>query len=161
MGDLEPVYNLFTIMGEIIPSVSLSRVTYTGINSMQSQKTKQPYIRSARKNRTRKNQERVREVLYKEDLWCRQIQENGWVDWDQLQEGSSKQRQPWGEFLEWNIRERAGRQKLDTRNEWKGWSILNTPGTRSRLRGGIQKWEEMKHSNRMEPYKSAKRNTII
>jgi len=40
MGDLEPVYDLFTIMGEIIPSESLSRVTYTGINSMHSQKTK-------------------------------------------------------------------------------------------------------------------------
>ena len=43
-------------MGEIIPSESLSHVTYTGINSMHSQKTKtkQPYIQSARKNRTRK-----------------------------------------------------------------------------------------------------------
>ena len=41
-------------MGEIITSESLSRVTYTGINSMHSQKTKPPYIRSARKNRTRK-----------------------------------------------------------------------------------------------------------
>ena len=41
-------------MGEIIPSESLSRVTYTGINSMHSQKTKQRYIRSVRKNRTRK-----------------------------------------------------------------------------------------------------------
>ena len=40
-------------MGEII----LSRVTYTGINRMHSQKTKQPYIRSARKNRTRKKSE--------------------------------------------------------------------------------------------------------
>ena len=40
-------------MGEIIPSESLSHVTYTGINSMHSQKTKPPYIRSARKNRTR------------------------------------------------------------------------------------------------------------
>ena len=52
--DLEPVYNLFTIMGEIIPSESVSRVTYTGIDGMHSQKTKQPYTRSARKNRTRK-----------------------------------------------------------------------------------------------------------
>ena len=41
-------------MGEIIPSESLSRVTYTGIDGMRSQETKQPYIRSARKNRTRK-----------------------------------------------------------------------------------------------------------
>ena len=41
-------------MGEFIPSASLSRVTYTGINSMHSQKTKQPYIRSDRKNRARK-----------------------------------------------------------------------------------------------------------
>ena len=41
-------------MGEIIPLQSLSHVTYTGINSMHSQKTKQPYIRSVRKNRTRK-----------------------------------------------------------------------------------------------------------
>ena len=39
-------------VGEIIPSESLLRVTYTGIDSMRSQKTKQPYIRSARKNRT-------------------------------------------------------------------------------------------------------------
>ena len=41
-------------MGEIIPSESLSRVTYTGTDGMHSQKTKQPYIRSARKNGTRK-----------------------------------------------------------------------------------------------------------
>ena len=41
-------------MGEIIPSESLSHVTYTGINSMHSQKTKQSYIRSTRQNRTRK-----------------------------------------------------------------------------------------------------------
>ena len=41
-------------MGEIIPSESLSRVTYTGIDSMHFQRTKQPYIRSARKNRTTK-----------------------------------------------------------------------------------------------------------
>ena len=41
-------------MGEIIPSESLSRVTYTGIDGMHSQKTKQPYIRSARKKRIRK-----------------------------------------------------------------------------------------------------------
>ena len=45
---------MFTIIGKIIPSESLSRVTYTGIDGMHSQKTKQPYIRSARKNRTRK-----------------------------------------------------------------------------------------------------------
>ena len=36
-------------MGEIIPSESLSRVT-----DMHSHKTRQPYIRSTRKNRTRK-----------------------------------------------------------------------------------------------------------
>ena len=41
-------------MGEIIPSESVSRVTYTGVDSMHSQKTRQPYIGSARKNRTRK-----------------------------------------------------------------------------------------------------------
>ena len=41
-------------MGKIIPSKSLSRVTYTGIDGMHSQKTKQPCIRSARKNTTRK-----------------------------------------------------------------------------------------------------------
>ena len=57
MEDLEPVYNLFTIMGEIIPSESLSRVTYTGIDGMHSQKTKQPYIRSARKNRTKEQRD--------------------------------------------------------------------------------------------------------
>ena len=61
LGDLEPVYNLFTIMGEIIPSVLLSRVTYTGINSMHSQKTEQCYIRSARKNRSRKKKRAVEE----------------------------------------------------------------------------------------------------
>ena len=31
----------------------------------------------------------------------------------------------WGEFLEGNIGERADRQKLDTRNESKGWSSLD------------------------------------
>ena len=34
--------DLFTVMGEIIPSESLSRVTYTGIKSMHSKKTMQP-----------------------------------------------------------------------------------------------------------------------
>ena len=48
-------------MGEIIPSESLSRVTYTGINSMHSQKTKQPYIRNTRKNRTRERKNTVEE----------------------------------------------------------------------------------------------------
>ena len=48
-------------MGEIIPSESLSHVTYTGINSMHSQKTKQPYIPSARQNRTRKKKSAVEE----------------------------------------------------------------------------------------------------
>ena len=37
---------------------------------------------------------------------------------------------------------------------------LNTPGTRSRLRGGIKKRDERKHSNRKDPYKSAKKNTV-
>ena len=36
--------------------------------------------------------ERLREVLHKDELWCRQIQENGWIDRDQLQEWSWKQR---------------------------------------------------------------------
>ena len=44
-------------MGEIIPSESLSRVTYTGIKSMHSQKTKQPYIRNAKK-RNKKNKKK-------------------------------------------------------------------------------------------------------
>ena len=48
-------------MGEIIPSESLSRVTYIGIDSMHSQKSKQPCIRSARKNRTRKKKSAVEE----------------------------------------------------------------------------------------------------
>ena len=52
-------------MDEIIPSESLSRVTNTGINSMHSQKTKQPYIRSARKYRTRKMKSAVEEDLHK------------------------------------------------------------------------------------------------
>ena len=41
-------------MGENIPSESLSRVTYTATDGMHSQKTKKPYIRSAKKNKTRK-----------------------------------------------------------------------------------------------------------
>ena len=41
-------------MSEIIPSESLSRVTYTGIDGIHSQKTKKPCIRSARKTKTRK-----------------------------------------------------------------------------------------------------------
>ena len=48
-------------MGEIIPSESLSRVTYTGIDGMQSQKIKRSYIRSTRKNRTRKKKSAVEE----------------------------------------------------------------------------------------------------
>ena len=52
--DLEPVYDLFTIMVEIIPPESLSRVTYTGTAGMHSQKTKQPYIRSARKKKKKR-----------------------------------------------------------------------------------------------------------
>ena len=53
--DLEPVYDLFTIMVEIIPPESLSRVTYTGTAGMHSQKTKKPTIRSTRKNRKKKS----------------------------------------------------------------------------------------------------------
>ena len=45
----------------IIPSESLSRVTYTGIDGMQSQKIKRSYIRSTRKNRTRKKKIAVEE----------------------------------------------------------------------------------------------------
>ena len=52
-------------MGEIISSESLSRVTYTGMNSMHSEKTKQPYIPSARKNRTRKKKNAVEEDPWK------------------------------------------------------------------------------------------------
>ena len=38
-------------------------------------------------------EKRVRDVLYKKkELWCRQIQKNGWLDRDQLQEGSWKQK---------------------------------------------------------------------
>ena len=80
LEDLEPVYDLFTIMSEIIPSVSLSRVTYTGINSMHSQKTKQPYIRSTRKNRTRKKKSAVedpqkspKKINKKQALWIAEI----------------------------------------------------------------------------------------
>ena len=67
--DLEPVYDLFTIMVEIIPPESLSRVTYTGTAGMHSQKTKQPYIRSARKKKkkkkkkTRKNRTRKKSAV--------------------------------------------------------------------------------------------------
>jgi len=48
-------------MGEIIPSESLSRVTYTGIDGKHSQKTKQPYIRSTIKKRARKKKSAVEE----------------------------------------------------------------------------------------------------
>ena len=51
-------------MGEIIPSESLSCVTYTGINSMHSQKTKQP-IWSTRKKRTGRKKSAVEEDLQK------------------------------------------------------------------------------------------------
>ena len=61
----EPVYDLFTIMGEIMPSESLSRVTYTGMNSMHSQKTKQPYIQSTRSSKRSKT-----------------TKKNSWVDKD-------------------------------------------------------------------------------
>ena len=62
LGDLEPVYDLLTIMGEITPSESLSRFTYTGINSIHPEKTKQPYIRSTRNNRTRKKKSEVEDL---------------------------------------------------------------------------------------------------
>ena len=48
-------------MGEIIPSESLSRVTYTGIDSIHSQKTKQPYIRSAKVKEEEKKKEKKKE----------------------------------------------------------------------------------------------------
>ena len=41
-------------MGDIIQLESLSRETYTGIVVMHFQNTKQPYMQSARKNRTRR-----------------------------------------------------------------------------------------------------------
>ena len=47
-------------MGEIIPSKLLSRITYTGIKSMNSQKAKQPYIRSAKKEQNQKEETRGR-----------------------------------------------------------------------------------------------------
>jgi len=50
-------------MGEIIPSESISRVTYTGINSMHSQKAKQPYIRSAKKEQNQKEEKRGRRPM--------------------------------------------------------------------------------------------------
>ena len=52
-------------MGEIIPSESLSRVTYTGIDGMHSQKTKQPYIQSTRSSKRSKT-----------------TKKNSWVDKD-------------------------------------------------------------------------------
>jgi len=52
-------------MGEIILSESMSRVTYTGINSRHPEKTKQPYIRSTTNNRTRKKKSAVEEDLQK------------------------------------------------------------------------------------------------
>ena len=57
-------------MGEIIPSESLSRVTYRGINGMYSQKTKQPYMLSARKNRTRKKKSAVEDHSQKSRSKC-------------------------------------------------------------------------------------------
>ena len=94
LRDLEPVYDLFTIMGEIIPSESLSRVTYTGINSMHSQKTKPPYIQGTRNNRTRKKKSAVEEDRRKRPEKIKKIQpleklkstesgshrKNSWVD---------------------------------------------------------------------------------
>ena len=66
--------------------------------------------------------QRVREVLYKEELWSRQIQEDDQLDRNQLQEGSSKTEVSWREFLQWNIGQRASRQKQDARKERKGWT---------------------------------------
>ena len=63
-------------MGENITSESLSRVTCTGINSMHSQKTKQPYIRTAKKNRTTKEKKRVEEDTKKPQ----EIKKNGPFD---------------------------------------------------------------------------------
>ena len=55
-------------MGEIIPSESLSHVTYTGINSMHSQKTKKSYIRREKKAREKKTHEKAPSKLRKMSL---------------------------------------------------------------------------------------------
>ena len=70
----------------------------------------------------------------------------------------------WREFLEWNIVERAGRQKLDVRKEWKGWCPRGagfsrrgclTPGARNRLHGGTS---SKVHSTRDKHYRILKTN---
>ena len=72
-------------MGEIIPSESLSRVTYTGNDGIHSQKTKQPYIWSAGKNRTRKksaveeDQQKAPRRIRKMSLKKKCFEENGAV----------------------------------------------------------------------------------
>ena len=69
-------------------------------------------------------EERVRDVLYKK----RAVIQTNTGEWLGRQRSAArrelKTEASWVEFLEWNIGERAGRQKLDTRNEWKGWSSL-------------------------------------
>ena len=69
-GIFEPVYDLFTIMGEIIPSESLSRVTYTGINSMHTEKKEQNQKKEKRGRRPtkkpRENEEKL--ALRKDDI---------------------------------------------------------------------------------------------
>ena len=69
-------------------------------------------------------EERVRDVLYKK----RAVMQTNTEEWLVRQRSAArrelKTEVSWEEFLEWNIGERAGRQKLDTRNEWKGWSSL-------------------------------------
>ena len=68
-------------MGEIIPSESLSSVTYAGINSMHSQKTKQPYIlssRSSKRSKTTKKNSWVAKDLTKSPK-KKYFEENGAV----------------------------------------------------------------------------------
>ena len=55
-------------MGEIIPSELLSRVTYTATDNMHYQKTKQPYRRSAKKHRTRKQKSAVEKDLHRRNI---------------------------------------------------------------------------------------------
>ncbi len=99
-------------------------------------------------------EERVREVLYiKIKIKKRAVIQTNAGECLVRQRSAArrelKTEASWGEFLELNIGERAGKQKLDMKGV-KGVEqlSLNNAGTRSRLRGGIKKREERKHSNR-------------
>ena len=110
-------------MGEIIPSESLSRVTFTGIDSMHSQKTKQPYIRSARKNRTRKK------IEVEEDPWNRPEK--------------NKKNEPFGQLKSTeSLKRERPKNKRKTTIIWKRpWKL---PGTETLKTGRPKNKSELK-----------------